>query len=126
MAYFRRLTYISIMASALACAGTLVALAQQYPPQQYPPEQVPPYTTWQQGWNNWNYDRSHVILGTVAGFSAYRLTIAHRSGVTQTIDLKPGTAIFPTGQTPSEGERVAIVGYWSRGTFIADRVILRP
>jgi hypothetical protein len=114
------------MASALAGAGTLVAFAQQYPPPEYPPQQVPPYTTWQPGWNDWRYDRSHVMLGTVAGFTPYRLTIAHRDGSTQTIDLKPGTAIFPTGQTPSEGEHVAIVGYWSRGTFIADRLILRP
>lgn len=114
------------MASVLAAAGASVALAQQYPPPQYPSEQVPPYTTWQPGWDQWRYDRNHVILGTVAGFTPYRLTIAHRDGSTQTVDLKRGTAIFPTGQTPGAGEHVAIVGYWSQGTFIANRIILRP
>ena len=37
-----------------------------------------------------------------------------------------GTVIFPTGATPTMGERVALVGYYSSGTFIANRVILHP
>jgi hypothetical protein len=41
------------------------------------------------------------------------------------IDLKHGTEILPTGATPTPGERVAIVGYYSNGTFIANRVIIR-
>jgi hypothetical protein len=109
---------------AISACSVAVAVAQQYP--QYPPSGVPTYHTWQSQWTQGQYDRAHVVLGIVAGFSPYRLTVAHRSGMTQTIDLKPGTAIFPTGQTPSEGEHVAVIGYWSKGTFIAERVILRP
>jgi hypothetical protein len=66
------------------------------------------------------------MLGTVAAFTPYRLTVARRNGVVQTVDLKHGTVIFPTGATPATGERVALVGYYSNGTFIANRVILHP
>ncbi len=92
--------------------------------QTYGPDVVPPYTTWQAGWNSGRFDRMHVILGTVAGFTPYRLTVALPNGGTQMVDLKNGTEIYPTGATPSEGERVALVGYYSKGTFIANRVIL--
>ncbi len=92
---------------------------------QYAQDQVPPYTTWQPGWDSYQYDHRHVMLGVVDSFAPYRLTLTRRNGVTQTIDLKKGTAILPTGATPTAGERVAIVGYYSNGTFIADRVILR-
>ncbi|HUY40808.1 MAG TPA: hypothetical protein VMV82_04490 [Candidatus Dormibacteraeota bacterium] len=85
----------------------------------------PTYKTWQPAWNAGRYDRMHVILGTVAGFTPYRLTVALRNGGTQMVDLKNGTAIFPTGQTPATGEHVALIGYYSKGTFIANRVILR-
>lgn len=105
---------------ASASVPAVRALAQGYPPD------VPPYTTWQSTWDQYHYDRAHVLLGIVGGFTPYRLTVVHEDGSSQTIDLKRGTAIFPTGQTPSEGERVAVVGYWSQGTFVADRVILRP
>ncbi len=87
---------------------------------------VPPYTTWQPGWDTYQYDRHHVILGTVSAFAPYRLTITRRNGNVQTIDLKHGTVIYPTGATPTQGERAAVVGYYSNGTFIANRVILRP
>ncbi len=87
---------------------------------------VPSYTNWQSSWNTYRYDPNHVILGTVGGFTAYRLTVVRHNGMSQVVDLKPGTAIFPTGQTPGPGEHVAVVGYWSQGTFIANRVILRP
>jgi hypothetical protein len=114
-------------AASLAGACAIALCAAAAGAQQYPGHRgVPPYTSWQSGWNTYHYDRAHVILGVVAGFSPYRLTVAARDGSTATIDLKPGTAIFPTGQTPTEGEHVAVLGYWSRGTFIANRVILRP
>jgi hypothetical protein len=61
---------------------------------------VPPYVRWQAAWDRGQFDRAHVILGH-------------------------GTAILPTGETPSTNQRVAVVGYYSNGTFIADRVILR-
>jgi hypothetical protein len=53
------------------------------------------------------------------------VTVLRRNGVVQTIDLKNGTVILPTGATPTPGEKIAIVGYYSQGTFIANRVILR-
>ena len=93
--------------------------------QGYPPNYVPPYTSWQPGWDNYQFDRQHVMVGIVTGFSPYRLTIQRRSGVVQTIDLKNGTLIYPTGATPTQGERAALVGYYSNGTFIANRVVLR-
>jgi hypothetical protein len=54
-----------------------------------------------------------------------RLTVNRRDGVTQTVDLKNGTIILPTGATPTATQRVAVVGYYSKGTFICNRVILR-
>jgi hypothetical protein len=50
--------------------------------------------------------------------------VARRDGVVQLIDLKDGTVILPTGATPGTNERVAVIGYYSKGTFIANRVIL--
>ena len=67
----------------------------------------------------------HVILGTVTKFEPYRLQVVRRNGNIQMIDLKNGTVILPTGTTPTPGERVAIVGYYSRGTFVANRVFVR-
>jgi hypothetical protein len=86
---------------------------------------VPAYTTWQPQWDRYQFDRRHVVLGTVTHFAPYRLEIQRPDGVIQTIDLKDGTVILPTGATPAETQHVAIVGYYSRGTFIANRVILR-
>jgi hypothetical protein len=112
---------MSAMAAAvLILGGALTSLpaSAQY--------DVPPYTTWQPGWDTYQYDRHHVILGRVAAFAPYRLTVMRRNGDVQTIDLKHGTVILPTGATPTPGERVALVGYYSNGTFIANRVIIRP
>jgi len=109
----------SLAAAALILCGAahaVPAVAQQ---------DIPPYTTWQPDWDQYHYDRAHVMLGKVADFSPYRLTVARRNGAVQTVDLKHGTVIYPTGATPSQGERVALVGYYSNGTFIANRVILR-
>lgn len=86
---------------------------------------VPPYTTWQPGWDAYQYDRGHVLLGRVSAFTPYRLSIMRHNGNVQTIDLKHGTEIYPTGATPTPGEHVALVGYYSNGTFIANRVIIR-
>jgi hypothetical protein len=85
---------------------------------------VPTYTTWQDQWNSGTYDKRHVILGTVADFKPFRLEVSRADGPTQTIDLKQGTTILPTGMTPMPNQRVAVVGYYSNGTFIANRVIL--
>jgi hypothetical protein len=86
---------------------------------------APTYRTWQPGWDQGQYDRQHVILGTVSNFQPFRLQVARPDGNIQMIDLKPGTRIFPRGETPSTNERVAVTGYYSNGTFIANRVILR-
>ncbi len=88
------------------------------------PHHVPAYTEWQPGWDRYEYDRHHVILGTVANFRPFRLQVARRDGDVQMVDLKDGTVILPTGATPMPNERVAIVGYYSRGRFIANRVII--
>jgi hypothetical protein len=86
---------------------------------------VPGYRQWQPAWDQGQFDRNHVIIGTVSNFQPFRLQIARPNGTVQTIDLKNGTRIFPRGQTPSTNQRVAVTGYYSNGTFIADRVILR-
>jgi hypothetical protein len=108
---------------ALCSAAVLPASAQVVV--ETGPHRVPLYRTWQPGWDAGRFDRHHVILGTVARFAPYRLTVARRDGVVQTIDLKSGTVILPTGATPTATQRVAVVGYYSRGTFIANRVLLR-
>jgi hypothetical protein len=53
------------------------------------------------------------------------LVLARPDGTQQTIDLKNGTEIRPNGATPTSGERVAVIGYYSNGTFIANRLVLR-
>ena len=80
--------------------------------------------SWQSRWDNGNYDRNHVLLGTVGSFAPYRLTLLSRQGDSMTVDLKNGTVIRPTGTKPMPGERVAVFGYWSNGTFIANRVVV--
>jgi hypothetical protein len=123
---------ISLATAVLILGGGLTAIpaAAQYdqPPPPPPPPygDVPTYTTWQPGWDAYNYDRRHVLLGRVTDFHPYRLVLMRRNGEEQMIDLKHGTVIYPTGATPYPGERVAIVGYYSNGTFIANRVIIRP
>jgi hypothetical protein len=87
----------------------------------------PEYNTidgWQSAWDTGNYDRNHILLGTVGSFAAFRLTMLDAQGDTLKIDLKQGTVIRPTGTTPTAGQRVAVFGYWSNGTFIANRVVL--
>jgi hypothetical protein len=91
--------------------------AQTYP--------YPNYTTWQPGWDTYKHDKHHVMLGVVTGFAPYRLTVQRHDGAIQTVDLKNGTVIFPTGATPTPGERVALVGHYSNGTFVVGRVIIR-
>jgi len=85
---------------------------------------VPGYTSWQDEWNSDRYDKKHVIVGVVTDFRPYRIQLA-RDGRSQTIDLTQNTEILPGGMTPAANQRVAIVGYYSNGTFIATRVILR-
>ncbi|HUA09701.1 MAG TPA: hypothetical protein VMA98_10535 [Candidatus Acidoferrales bacterium] len=110
--------------SALATLALLAGMSAAFPvgasAQQYPV-----YTTWQPQWDRYQYDRRHVILGTVVAFWPYRVRVARRNGMVQTIDLKNGTVIHPTGATPVRGDRIAIYGYYSNGTFVANGVVLR-
>lgn len=114
----------STSAVVLCLGGAFMALPASAQYDQYGPP--PAYTTWQPGWDQHNYDRHHVILGTVSAFSPYRLQVMRHNGNVQMIYLKNGTNIFPTGATPTPGERVAIVGYYSNGNFVANRVIIHP
>lgn len=109
------------VAAAAAPAGAQVDVNVQLGP-----HGVPNYQTWQPAWDRYQFDRRHVMLGTVASFQPFRLQLARRNGVVQMIDLKDGTVILPTGATPMTNERVAVVGYYSRGTFIANRVLIHP
>ena len=115
----RSLYTLGLFAAALG-ASALPAAAQVV----YGPGPAPEYRQWQPAWDQGQYDRHHMILGTVAAFQPFRLQVARRDGNIQLIDLKPGTRIFPRGATPSTNERVAVTGYYSNGTFIANRVIL--
>jgi hypothetical protein len=110
--------------AALALIAGLSAIAPvAAPAQQY--GYGPVYTTWQPQWDRFQYDRRHVILGQVVHFHPYRVEIQTQDGDIQTIDLKNGTVIRPTGATPTRGDRIAIYGYWSNGTFIANGIVLR-
>ena len=112
------LTFLIAIASAAAVPASADEIF-------YAPHHVPLYQSWQSGWDRDRFDRHHVILGRVARFAPYRLDVARRDGVVQQIDLKNGTVILPTGATPSATQRVAVIGYYSHGTFIANRVLLR-
>ena len=115
----RFLAFAAALLGAGACAVSTAApaAAQGY--------DGPVYSAWVPAWDQWRFDRRHVILGTVSAFQPYRVTILRRNGNLQTIDLKNGTVILPTGATPTPGEHIAVVGYYSQGTFIANRAILR-
>jgi hypothetical protein len=101
-------------------AGSAIAAAQVSDP--YAPYDS--VNSWQSAWDSGNYDRNHVLVGTVGSFAPYRLTLQSRQGDNMTVDLKNGTVIRPTGTKPMPGERVAVFGYWSNGTFIANRVVI--
>jgi len=118
-----RLLCAAVLAAGLAGSAGAVALAQPYP---YPPPgYVPVYEHWQPAWDRFEYDRHHVIVATVAQFQPYRLLVRRRDGELQMIDLKNGTVIRPYGATPEPGEQVAAIGYYSYGTFVANRIVLR-
>jgi hypothetical protein len=86
---------------------------------------VPNYTRWQAKWDERAFHNPHVIVGEVIDFRPFRVEIRRSTGYTQRVDLKHGTSILPTGATPTPGEHVALVGYYSRGTFIVNRVVIR-
>jgi hypothetical protein len=115
----------TVFAAFALVAGLAVAAPATVSAQVYGRAYGPVYTRWQPGWNRFDYDRRHVILGDVVSFRPYRVTLRRRNGEFQTIDLKNGTVIHPTGATPQHGDRIAVYGYYSNGTFIANGVVLR-
>ena len=118
-----RTAIASLALAALIAPLSSAAIAQSEPAQ----ETVTVYTSvCSPDWDANKFDTKHVVLGEVANFTPYRLTIARHDGQQQTVDLKNGTLIFPTGATPTQGEKAALVGYYSNGTFIANRVVLKP
>jgi hypothetical protein len=122
----RSLLTLGLFASAIAASALPAAAQMTYGADNGAgPATVPHYRRWQASWDQGQFDQRHVILGTVSDFKPFRLQIARQNGTIETIDLKHGTAILPTGETPSINQRVAAVGYYSGGTFIANRVILR-
>jgi hypothetical protein len=122
----RTLLTLGLFATAVTASGLPASAQDANAPMAAPMNATdgPVYTNWQPAWDQGQFDRRHVILGTVSQFQPFRLQVARTNGTVQTIDLKNGTRIFPRGETPSTNERVAIVGYYSNGTFIANRVIL--
>ncbi|HTU68782.1 MAG TPA: hypothetical protein VMF11_00560 [Candidatus Baltobacteraceae bacterium] len=111
--------------SALLALSLFLGLSTAFAPPASAQGYGPVYTTWQPGWDRFQYDRRHVVLGTVVHFRPYRVDVRRRNGNVLTIDLKPGTVIHPTGATPRWGDRIAVYGYWSNGTFIANGLVLR-
>ncbi|MGC2128944.1 MAG: hypothetical protein WA629_02505 [Candidatus Aquilonibacter sp.] len=114
---------VATLASLALFIGLSATFAPNASAQQY--RYGPVYTTWQPQWDRFQYDRAHVILGEVMHFRAYRVEIQRPNGDVQTIDLKNGTVIHPIGATPQRGDRIAIYGYYSNGTFIANGLVLR-
>jgi hypothetical protein len=113
---------------ALAAAASSVAAAQDMGANNYNSFD-PAYDSvnnWNTAWDSGNYTH-HVLIGTIADFKPYRMLLqpVDPNGNATTVDLKNGTVIRPDGTQLSPGMRVAVMGYWSKGTFIANRVILR-
>ena len=84
-------------------------------------------TTWNPTWDTGTYDHRHVLIGTVADSKPYRILLAPSDPTSHStmVDLKDGTIIRPEGTSLVAGMHVAMFGYWSKGTFIANRVVLR-
>lgn len=118
-----RTTLASLALGTLLGSLSILLPATPASAQAYYP--YPAYTTWQPDWDANRYDRKHVMLGVVTDFAPYRLTVARRDGIVQTVDLRNGTVIYPTGATPTPGEHVALVGHYSNGTFVVGRVVIR-
>jgi hypothetical protein len=70
------------------------------------------------------YDATRRLLsGVITAAAPYRVTVqVGPRGRSLNIDLKNGTIIRPTGTTLTPGMHVLVHGYWSNGTFIANRV----
>jgi hypothetical protein len=67
----------------------------------------------------------HVVAGTIANSSPFRVLLAIGSNRTVNVDLENGTRIHPKGTNLAAGMHVEAHGHWSKGTFIADSVNLQ-
>lgn len=115
--YLRSTLILAVALGSISFAvATLPANAQGYMTGQGygpPPAWAAPY-----------YDtQSHVLTGVIVGAAPYRIAVrvGERRRPLQ-IDLKNGTVINPVGTRLAPGQNVRIRGYWSQGTFIANRV----
>ena len=112
-----------LAALALAVTGGAPIFAPPLPAD----AQIPPYAQPYDGSGyGYHYDSvEHLLRGTVASFSPYRVLLARDDRETTEVDLKKGTVIEPVGTSITPGMHLAVHGYWSKGVFIADRVTLR-
>jgi len=111
------------LALTLALFGAVGAFATQAAPAS---AQASLYERWNAQWDAGSYDHHHLLVGTIASFTPYRLLLSRdQGGETTRVDLKHGTTIRPEGMSLSPGEHIAVMGYWSKGTFIANRIVLR-
>jgi hypothetical protein len=121
------------LSAAFVLSAGAVALAQNAPMQSGPAgygtfdPQYDSINAWNTAWDTGTYDRHHVLLGVVTDSKPYRLLLAPADpdGHAIMVDLKNGTIIRPDGMTLAPGMNVAVLGYWSKGTFIANRIVLR-
>lgn len=122
------------LSAAFVLSAGAIALAQTAPMQApgatgygtFDP-QYDTVNAWNAAWDTGTYDHHHVLLGVIADSKPYRLLLspADPDSHATMVDLKNGTTIRPEGATLVPGMNVAVLGYWSKGTFIANRIILR-
>jgi hypothetical protein len=117
------------LALTLACAGGAIALTAA--PAAAQMDNGGPATRADAAASGGYYDGSkdvalrHVVAGTIANSSAFRVLLAIGSNRTVNVDLENGTEIHPTGTSLAAGMHVEAHGHWSKGTFIADSVNLQ-
>jgi hypothetical protein len=114
-----------IIATAFAASAALATILGATAPAMAQDAGYVQYNAWQPAWDQGQFDHKHIILGTVVDFHPYRLSVRTRNGRVRHIDLKNGTVIRPRGATPQPGNHVAVEGYRSHGTFVANRLVLR-
>ena len=69
------------------------------------------------------FSRAYDVQGVVTSSVPYHITLHIRDGF-YPIALHDGTIIRPTGITLSPSMVVHVDGYWSGGTFIANKIVV--
>jgi hypothetical protein len=122
-----RTARVVALAFSVACAGTAFALT----PAAAQTNVGAPPVQGDAGAPDGYYDGSgdttlrHVVAGTIANASPFRILLAIGSNRTVNVDLQNGTNIRPTGTNLTAGMHVEAHGHWSKGTFIANSVVLQ-